>query len=83
MLATGEIRSHDKLQTDYADLGVIVEESERGKGLASQILRRLADMNEANGLKSICSTENTNIAAQKTIGRAGFVANNPIIPFDT
>jgi predicted acetyltransferase len=79
LVATGESRGYDEYQTGYADLGVIITESERGRGMATQVLRQLIAMNEAKGLKSICSTEKTNIAAQKAIGRAGFFARNRIL----
>lgn len=81
LLATGESRGYDKHQTEYADLGVIVTESERGRGMATQVLGQLVAMNEAKGLKSICSTEKTNVAAQKAISRAGFFASNRILQF--
>lgn len=82
LIATGESRGYDEYQTDYADLGVIVAESSRGRGLATNILKLLVVMNEAKGLKSICSTEKTNVAAQKAIARAGFFAGNRILQFD-
>ena len=81
LVATGESRGYDEYQTQYADVGVVVAESERGRGMATRVLRRLVAMNEAKGLKSICSTEKTNIAAQKAIGRAGFFASNRIVQF--
>ena len=81
LVATGESRGNDVYQTEYADVGMVVAESERGKGMATQILRQLVARNQGNGLKSICSTETTNIAAQKAIGRAGFIANHRIIQF--
>ncbi len=81
LVATGESRGYDEYQTEYADLGVIVAESERGRGLATQVLKQLDAMNKANGLKSICSTEKSNGAAQKAIGRAGFFASNRIVQF--
>lgn len=81
LIATGESRGYDEYQTDYADVGMIVAESARGRGIATQVLRQLVAMNEANGLKSICSTEKTNVAAQKAISRAGFFASNRIIQF--
>jgi GNAT superfamily N-acetyltransferase len=81
LLATGESRGDDEYRTEYADLGVIVTESEQGRGMATQVLRQLIAMNEAKGLKSICSTEKTNIAAQKAIGRAGFFASHRILQF--
>ena len=83
LVATGKSRGYDEYQTEYADVGVIVAESERGRRMATQVLRQLVAMNEASGLKSICSTEKTNVAAQKAIGRAGFLANNRIIQFHT
>jgi GNAT superfamily N-acetyltransferase len=81
LIATGESRGFDDYQTEYVEVGMIVAESERGRGLATQIMRRLVAMNDARGLKSICSTEKTNIAAQKAIGRAGFFASNRIVQF--
>ncbi len=81
LIATGESRGYDEYQTEYADLGVVVAESQRGKGLATQILKQLAAVNDSKGLKSICSTEKTNAGAQKAITRAGFTATNRIIQF--
>ncbi|MGY8767047.1 MAG: GNAT family N-acetyltransferase [Pirellulales bacterium] len=82
LIATGEIRKYDQYQTGYADLGIIVAESERGKGLATQALKQLAAQTTAQGLKPICSTEKTNLAAQKAITKAGFFASNRIIQFE-
>ena len=82
LLATGESRGYDEYQLDYADLGVIVAERERGKGLATRVLRQLVAITETKDLTPICSTEKTNIGAQKAISRAGFFAANRIIQFD-
>ena len=81
LIATGEARGYDAYQTDYADVGVIVAKAERGQGLATCILKQLVAINDAKGLKSICSTERANIAAQKAIARAGFFAGNRILQF--
>ncbi len=81
LIATGESRSYDDYQTEYAYLGMIVAESERGKGLATQILKQLASMNTSKGLKSICSTDKMNLASQKAISRAGFFAGHRIVQF--
>ena len=83
LLAAGESRGYDEYQTDYADLGVIVDKPERGKGLATKVLKQLVTITEKKGLKPICSTEKNNIGAQKAITRAGFFAGNRIIQFDT
>ncbi len=82
LLAAGESRGYDEYQTGYADLGVIVSESARGKGLATTVLKQLITITETRGLIPICSTEKGNISAQKAISRAGFIADNRIIQFD-
>ncbi len=82
LLAAGESRGYDQYQTDYADLGVIVDESTRGNGLATKVLKQLITITEDKGLKPILSTEKNNIGAQKAISRAGFFAGNRIIQFD-
>ena len=81
LVAAGESRGYDEYQVGYADVGIIVAKSERGRGLATRVLRQLVRDNEARGLESICSTESTNLAAQKAIGRAGFFAGHRILRF--
>ncbi|MGF1792643.1 GNAT family N-acetyltransferase [Photobacterium profundum] len=82
LLASGECRLFDDYQTDYADLGMIVAESERGKGIATRVLQHLINTATEQGLKPICSTESGNIGAQKAMVRAGLVSSNRIIQFD-
>ena len=82
LLASGECRFFDDYQTQYADLGMIVAVSERGKGLASRVLKSLKSKAIKQGLAAICSTESDNIGAQKAIVRAGFIATNRIIQFE-
>lgn len=74
-LGLGECRKSDT-QPGIADLGMMVEPNQRGKGLATAILSRLrAHCNEHN-LHPICSTTVTNEGAQKAIARAGFVTRH-------
>jgi hypothetical protein len=82
LVAIGECRGFDEYQTAYADLGVIVGTNNRGKGLATRVLKHLVILAERKGLKAICSTETGNIGAQTAIGRAGFFAGNRIVQFD-
>lgn len=82
LIATGERRRREDLQHRYADLGVVVAQSHRGQGLATKVLCSLVAMNDREEVKSICSTEQTNRAAQKAIVRAGFVAHHRIVRFD-
>ncbi len=82
LIAAGESRSHDEIQTRYGDVGLIVDGSERGKGIGTQVMTELVYITEQKGLKPICSTEKENAGAQKAITRAGFVASNQIMQFD-
>lgn len=82
LVATGECRLFDEIQTEYADLGMIVSQSHRGKGLATQVLKCLTNMASNKGLACICSTEVGNLAAQKAISRAGLSASHRIIQFE-
>jgi len=82
LLAAGECRLFDEYQTTYADLGVIVSQSERGRGLATKVLSHLINIASQKGLNVICSTESHNIAAQKAIGRAGLLSVNRIVQFE-
>ena len=81
LIGTGENRKFDDVQQGYTDVGVIVSEQQRGKGLATWILQQLVGQALAMDLKPMCSTERDNIAAQKAISRAGFIANNRIFQF--
>ncbi|MEZ9071126.1 GNAT family N-acetyltransferase [Vibrio splendidus] len=82
VLATGECRKFDEHQTQFADLGMIVAQEERGKGLATRVLNFLRQHANQQGLEVICSTESTNIGAQKAITRAGLSSKHRILQFD-
>ncbi|MDD1829502.1 GNAT family N-acetyltransferase [Photobacterium sp. ZSDE20] len=82
VLATGECRKFDEHQTQFADLGMIVAQAERGKGLATRVLNFLTQHANSQGLEAMCSTESSNIGAQKAIARAGLSAKNRILQFD-
>jgi predicted acetyltransferase len=82
LLATGECRLFDEYQTEYADLGMIVKQSHRGEGLATQVLKWLIDSANERRLTPICSTEKNNIGAQKAIKRAGLMPLNRIIQIE-
>ncbi|MCK8084346.1 GNAT family N-acetyltransferase [Vibrio sp. 1CM8B] len=82
VLATGECRKFDEHQTQFADLGMIVAEQERGKGLATRVLNFLKQLAKSQGLEAICSTESSNIGAQKAITRAGLPSKHRILQFD-
>ncbi|CAH7070619.1 putative transferase [Vibrio chagasii] len=82
IIAAGECRKFDEHQTQYADLGMIVAEQERGRGLATRVLNFLTQHTTSQGLEVICSTESSNIGAQKAIKRAGLSSKHRILQFD-
>ncbi|MDD1782554.1 GNAT family N-acetyltransferase [Enterovibrio sp. ZSDZ35] len=82
LLAAGECRLFDEFQKEYADLGMIVAQSQRGKGMATQVLHWLVNNANERNLTPICSTESSNVGAQKVIKRAGLTAANRIVQIE-
>ncbi len=78
LMATGECRP-SRTQKPCADLGMVVAENHRGKGLATNILRYLLQYCRENGLTAICSTGHDNLAARKTIEKSGFICHHRIL----
>ena len=80
LLATSECRI-SKTQQPYADVGMIVAESHRRKGLGSYILQLTKVFCIEQNTKPICSCEAGNIGSQKAIINAGFISNHRIVQF--
>lgn len=77
-LGLGEFR-RSASQPDVVDIGMMVSPEYRGRGLATEILRRLARWGLEEGLRPICSTTVDNVASRKAIVRAGFSADHRIV----
>lgn len=77
IVATSECRISDT-QEDIADIGFIVNEAYRGRGIATQIMQQQVNKVLAAGKKPICSTTVDNIASRKAIERSGFYCSNVI-----
>lgn len=82
LLATGECRLRDEYQTEFVDLGMIVAKSKRGQGIATRVLNCLVLLANERNLIPICSTERSNLGAQKAIYRAGLEPLHRIVQFD-
>lgn len=78
VLATGECRRNTR-QPDVADVGMIVGKLHRRKGIATEMLKAMAQKAMEQGLSPICSTETGNVGAQKAITAAGFVSCHRIL----
>lgn len=73
LVATGECILSQQ-QTPYADLGMVVAQAYRSRGLGSFMLTQLKKYCYETGLKPICSCEVTNLASKKAIEKAGFIS---------
>ena len=81
IVATGECRA-DRWVPGWAHLGMVVGTDHRGRGLGSRLLRALVERSRALGLEPLCSTEPSNVAAQRAIGRAGFRSRHRVLQVD-
>lgn len=77
IIATCECRMSDS-QPSIGDIGIIVHQEFRNKGLATEMLKLQANSILKAGRKPICSTTLDNIASRKAIEKAGFHCSNII-----
>lgn len=78
LIATGECISSQK-QPPYADLGMVVAQSHRGRGLGSSMLIHLKNHCYDVGWKPICSCAADNRASKKAIEKAGFLSEQRML----
>ena len=78
LVATGECIPNQQ-QPPYADLGMVVAQSYRGRGLGGAMLTQLKKHCYEAGWKPICSCEATNHASKKAIEKAGFISEHRMV----
>jgi GNAT superfamily N-acetyltransferase len=78
LVATGECIPSQK-QAPYADLGIVVAQAFRGRGLGSFMLTRLKHYCYTAGWKPICSCAADNLASKKAIEKAGFISEHRMV----
>ncbi len=78
LVATGECIPSQQ-QPPYADLGMVVGRSHRGRGLGSLMLRQLKQRCYEAGWKPICSCAADNLASKKAIEKAGFISDQRMV----
>ena len=81
IIATGECRLSDS-QPKYADIGMVVKQNNRKKGLGTNVLSELVKISKEKKRIPICSTTVENVASQKAIERAGFYNSHTIFKID-
>lgn len=78
VVATGECIPSQS-QPPYADLGMVVAQAYRGRGLGSFMLIQMKHHAYAAGWKPICSCAASNRASKKAIERAGFISEHCMV----
>ncbi len=78
LVATGECIPSQK-QPPYADLGMVVAQPYRGRGVGSFMLTRLKQHCYEAGLQPICSCAADNLASKKAIEKAGFISEQRMV----
>ena len=77
IIATSECRMSDS-QPEIADLGIIVNRKNQGRGIATQIMKMQVNRVLETGRRPICSTTVDNLASRKVIEKSGFYCTNII-----
>lgn len=78
LLGIGEFRIF-KSNEQYGDIGMIVAEEYRKKGIGAYIITQLKEHCYMNNLKPMACCNPKNIASRKTLEKSGFIANHRII----
>lgn len=77
-LGIGEFRVN-KIHSQYADIGMIVVEKYRNRGIGTYIITKLKEHCNMNNVIAIASCNSKNIASKKTLEKAGLISMNRII----
>ncbi|WBW95169.1 GNAT family N-acetyltransferase [Oceanirhabdus sp. W0125-5] len=78
LLGIGEfriIRSNEK----YGDIGVVVAEEYRRRGIGTYIIKKLKEHCYSKGLKPMACCDIENLASKSTLEKAGFIANHRVL----
>ncbi len=79
LLGIGEFRISKTHQGQYGDIGVVVAEEYRRKGIGTYIINQLKEHCYRNNLKPMASCDSKNIASMNTLIKAGFISEHRII----
>lgn len=82
IIATGECRI-DTRSAGTAHLGVVVGTGHRNQQIGGRVMHHLVEFAHARGLTPLCSTEPSNVAAQRLIHRAGFRTRHRVLRLTT
>lgn len=78
LLGIGEFRIF-KSDKQYGDIGMVVAEEYRKKGIGTYIITQLKEHCYRNNLKPMACCNHKNIASRKTLEKSGFIGNHRII----
>lgn len=80
-LGIGEFRI-SKTQSQFADIGMIVVEEYRKKGIGTYIITKLKEHCQKNKVSAIASCNSKNIASKKTLEKSGLISKHRIIKIE-
>lgn len=67
---------------NYFDIGMVVSENFRNRGIGSYIIKELTDYCVATGKQPVCGCWYQNHASRKALEKAGFVPRHRIVKFE-
>lgn len=80
-LGIGEFRI-SKTHSQFADIGMIVVEEYRKKGIGTYIITKLKEHCYKNNVTAIASCDSTNIASKRTLEKSGLISEHRIIKIE-
>ena len=81
-LGAGVVQAINEFSNPYVDIGMIVAEKYRNRGVATFLVLKLKEYCLINELIPICGCWYHNYASKKTLEAAGFIAKDRILHFE-
>lgn len=81
-LGAGVIEPINEFSTPYVDIGMVVSEEYRNKGIATYIIQELKKYCISKGWSPICGCWYLNYQSKRVLQKSGFIASDRILHFE-